>query len=98
MNTHYQMNLLKLFSIDVSISDSAEDQLTFQYRFMPFSRGPRMCIGYRFAETEMKVALVKVLRSFAFRLGKNQTSDFSAERYLTLRPKPTPEIEISRLD
>jgi cytochrome P450 len=32
--------------------------------FLPFSHGPRMCIGMRFALLEIKVAIVKVLREY----------------------------------
>ena len=71
------------------------DATTAQYRYFPFSRGPRMCIGYRFAEMELKVVMAQVLREFSFKLGKNQSDDFKGEVVLTLRPNPAPLVEIS---
>eukprot|EP00794_Sanderia_malayensis_P005204 gene5204-5858_t len=76
----------------------AVDQSVFSYRYLPFSRGPRMCIGYRFAELELKTVLAKLLRSLTFKLGKNQSADFKAEWVLTLRPNPAPVVAISKVE
>ncbi|XP_065056751.1 cytochrome P450 4C1-like [Rhopilema esculentum] len=63
------------------------------YQFLPFSRGPRMCIGYRFATAEIKVALVKLLSNFQFTFvsekdSKMLDSDISTISALTLKPFP----------
>ena len=34
------------------------------YQYMPFGFGPRICIGKRLAITEMKVAIIKLLKEF----------------------------------
>eukprot|EP00794_Sanderia_malayensis_P010811 gene10811-11965_t len=85
---------LKLFaSITCNLGEG--DPL-FPYYFLPFSRGPRMCIGYRFAQMEMKVVMAQLLNSFSFRLGKNQPEHVRGKQVLTLNPEPAPVIEISR--
>eukprot|EP00794_Sanderia_malayensis_P010813 gene10813-11967_t len=68
----------------------------FPYYFLPFSRGPHMCIGYRFAQMEIKVVLAQLLNSFSFRLGKNQPEHVRGKALITLNPEPAPVIEISR--
>ena len=69
----------------------------FPYYFMPFSRGPRMCIGYRFAQMEMKVVLAQLLKNFEFKLAKSQSPDIGGRNALTYRPFPAPLIEICRV-
>jgi cytochrome P450 family 4 len=36
------------------------------YSFLPYSGGPRICIGYKYAPISMKVALTYLLRKFRF--------------------------------
>ena len=73
------------------LGDDKHRSLLFQ--FLPFSRGPRMCIGYRFATAEIKVALVKLLSNFHFTFvsekdSKMLNSDISTISALTLKPFP----------
>ena len=93
------LGLFPLFKAILNLTFSAletkTDATTMQYRYFPFSRGPRMCIGYRFAEAELKLVMAKILREFSFKLGSNQSRDFKAEVVLTLRPNPAPLVEIS---
>jgi len=69
----------------------------FPYYFMPCSRGPRMCIGYRFAQMEMKVVLAQLLKSFSFKLAKSQSPDIGGRNILTYMPFPSPLIEITQI-
>ena len=43
------------------------------FRFIPFSGGPRKCIGDQFAMMEAVIALALIVRAFDFRLVPNQT-------------------------
>ncbi|XP_038047419.1 cholesterol 24-hydroxylase-like isoform X3 [Patiria miniata] len=55
------------------------------FTFLPFSLGPRMCIGKNFALIEAKVLLCKLLTNFDFSLVPDQSFDMATIG--TLRPK-----------
>ncbi|XP_060085768.1 cholesterol 24-hydroxylase-like [Ylistrum balloti] len=55
------------------------------YKYFPFSMGPRTCIGKHFAEIESKIILVKFLQWFNFTLVPDQSTDI--EEMLLHRPK-----------
>ncbi|XP_055926068.1 cytochrome P450 4V2-like isoform X2 [Argiope bruennichi] len=38
-----------------------------EYGFIPFSVGPRSCIGFKFAEMEVKVIIIQILRNFTIK-------------------------------
>lgn len=53
--------------------------------YLPFSLGPRSCIGKTLAQFEAKVLMARVLREFKFELLPGQTA--AEEENVTLRPR-----------
>ncbi|CAJ0629092.1 3641_t:CDS:2 [Entrophospora sp. SA101] len=60
------------------------------YKHLPFSAGPRSCIGNRFALNEAKVVLCILLRNFQF----HEVEGFkvTTKANITLRPDPTVKL------
>ena len=64
--------------------------------FLPFSKGPRNCIGYHFAELEAKLLLAPLIRRFAIRLAPSLLDiKFTFTNSITMKLKPALKIEIS---
>lgn len=60
--------------------------------FMPFSLGPRSCIGSKFAMMELKVFLIKVLRKFTI-ASRTPIHDLNLAVEIVLKPNNT-DIDI----
>lgn len=57
--------------------------------FIPFSSGPRTCIGHMFATLEAKMIMVELIRSFQFRLSPSQRdTEFTLTQGATTKPYP----------
>ncbi|XP_029674409.1 cytochrome P450 4C1-like [Formica exsecta] len=46
-----------------------------QYSYLPFSNGPRNCIGWKYGMVSMKVMLATLIRTFVFKVDKRITLD-----------------------
>lgn len=58
------------------------------YLFLPFAIGSRMCIGYKFAILQLKMALCHVIRRFQF----EPVPDRKYKRKANITMKPDPEL------
>ena len=65
-----------------------------RYSFIPFGAGPRICIGQRFAQFEMVIALAVLLRSLRFAMPKGE--GVMPVQRVTLRPSPKLEMLMTR--
>eukprot|EP00164_Ancoracysta_twista_P000759 GFYU01000998.1.p1 GENE.GFYU01000998.1~~GFYU01000998.1.p1 ORF type:complete len:571 (-),score=144.86 GFYU01000998.1:61-1686(-) len=54
--------------------------------FMPFGSGPRICIGWRFALEEVKLAIVRIYREYTFKLSEKQLVPLRLEPGITMAP------------
>lgn len=64
--------------------------------FIPFSAGPRNCIGQAFAMTEAKIMMAYILRSFSWRLAPG--FKHSTQSLITLRPNKGMPMILERIE
>ena len=67
-------------------ADGVAHAAKHQLAFMPFSFGPRNCVGSNFAQQEAKVVLAMLLQQFHFRLSPHYRHSPKVA-YITLKPQ-----------
>ena len=68
-----------------------------KYAFMPFSNGPRNCIGYVFAEVEAKLLMAPLIRHFLYRLAPSvRDTNFTFTLSITMKASPGLKITASK--
>lgn len=77
------LNVVYLFADD-------NYQAVHPYAFLPFSSGPRSCIGNKFAMVEMKAVLSTLVQQFAF----EEIPGFTVTPTLRLTVKPDPPLRL----
>ncbi|KAM7348491.1 cytochrome P450 4d1 isoform 2-T2 [Cochliomyia hominivorax] len=76
----------KLFKPERFEMDYTTDKMS-PYAYIPFSAGPRNCIGQKFAMLEIKTVLTNVLRNFELDYAGNKDEELLLIAELILRPK-----------
>ena len=63
---------------------------------MPFSVGPRNCIGSKFAMVEAVTTLSVLCRKFRYELPPGVKKEFNGDLVITLKSKPDCELVVKR--
>mmetsp|Transcript_20201 Transcript_20201/g.25613 ORF Transcript_20201/g.25613 Transcript_20201/m.25613 type:complete len:369 (-) Transcript_20201:66-1172(-) len=74
-----------------------ENDNTHSFQFIPFLKGPRNCIGQKFAMLEAKVILTMVARKFKFDMSASEYAKVEPVLHVTMRPKEDLWMNISRV-
>ncbi|XP_028416656.1 cytochrome P450 3A7-like isoform X2 [Dendronephthya gigantea] len=80
----------KTFNPERFLEPNRQNNPNHRYAFIPFSSGPRICVGYRFALMEMKVVLSALIRRFSFSMIPGMS--FEGSISVTYKPKPNMEL------
>ncbi|XP_032687031.1 cytochrome P450 4C1-like [Odontomachus brunneus] len=69
----------------------------YSYSYIPFSNGPRNCIGIRYAMTSMKVFIATLLRTYKLKVDKKvKIEEIELKMNITLVPVKPLEVRIEK--
>lgn len=66
--------------------ESEESKTRAPYAFFPFGIGPRACIGFKFANIEVKMLLIQIYRHFLLRRSPLMEDPLELEFGMIVRP------------
>ncbi len=70
-----------------------------KHAFMPFSNGPRNCIGYQFAEVEAKLIMAPLIRHFLFHLAPSAlNTNFTFTQSIVMKTNPRLKMIATKRD
>jgi len=68
-----------------------------EFAYLPFSLGPRSCLGQKFAETEIIIILAAILQKYSIEPMPGDTlSTLKIHTVLTLQPKKHIKLQFKR--
>ena len=68
-----------------------------RFAFLPFSTGPRMCVGYRFALMEIKTVVATLIQNFSFSMVPGMSFESFISTTFMYKPKPSLQLHVRKI-